>query len=497
MRVRFVAAAAAAQVTADAATRRITGRLVPFGEVATPTRGPARIEFAADGTHVPMDTVWLNREHDDAAVLGRAIDIDVRDDGVWATFDILPTTAGSDALAEAAAGARAGLSVEADIEASEDRDGTVLVTQSVIFGAALVRRPAFPSAGVTDVAATAANESEVPEEAPEVSDTPAVVEAAEQVEASAPIRLDIQPRPGIPTAVDYIMAAGRNDTNLLREYQRRIMAADPHTLTTDIAGLIPKLIVGPVVKLRDAQAPLFNALGPNAAPEGSSFSIPKVSTHLTDAAAATEKSDVTAPLDVVGVNVAMTFIKRAVNISYEAIQYSQPGVVGVAQDDLVDAVLRGCEAVAKTTVEAATGTNTKVTIALNGSDAWSKLSGAVSTQYGASGQRPDVFACAPDVWAKLVGFTNTLGSPLITTVNADLTGNWGTLFGLKVVVSPLMTAGKAYLLSTYGVKSWASGSVSLQLSQPTTFAYELGGGRNVGVSVADGKFITPVDIATT
>ena len=200
----------------------------------------------------------------------------------------------------------------------------------------------------------------------------------------------------------------------------------------------------------------------------------------------------TAPLVVGETLVTMSFIKRAANISYEAIAYSNPGVVGIAASDLVDAVLRGSEKVVTTGIEAAAGTNAAISVTDDGSDAWKVLSAGVSAFYSACGQMPSHFAAAPDVWAALAGLTNSLGQPLITGVSQTLGGTWGSLFGIPVVVSPSLTATKAFLLSDYGVKSWASSPVNLQVSLPTTFAYELGGGRNVGVSVADGKFITPV-----
>ena len=99
MRINLVTDANPA-VTADAASRRITGRLLPFDVAATPSVGP-RVMFASDGEHVPLEDLWLNREHADSEVLGRAVDVTSTDDGLHAAFQILETGAGSDALVEA------------------------------------------------------------------------------------------------------------------------------------------------------------------------------------------------------------------------------------------------------------------------------------------------------------------------------------------------------------------------------------------------------------
>lgn len=301
-------------------------------------------------------------------------------------------------------------------------------------------------------------------------------------------------RSALPSVAEYIIAAARQDDAVLADYRQRISAA-ADTFVEDIPGIIPETIVTPVVSLRDAAAPLFNALGPNVAPAGQSFNLPKITKHLTDAAAAAEGTDVTDDLKIGEVPVTMAFVKRAAPISYEAIQYSQPGIVGLVQNDLVESVLLGCENVIKTQLEAAAGTNAAVALANDGSDAWKKLAAAVSTFYGACGQMPDLVTAAPDVWAALAGMTNQLGAPLINGVNQTLSGSWGTLFGIPVVVSPKLTAGKAFMLSTYGVKSWAAGPVYLEVTKPSTFMYELGGGRSVGLSIADGKFITPLSVA--
>ena len=496
MRIQLTAPIDSAQVSADKATRVISGILIPFGSVGTPSIGPERIMFAADGDHIQAGgDVWLNREHDPGTVLGKLTQLDPSEQGLRARFSVLETQAGSDALVEAAAGARAGLSVEAEIrEYTQHEDGLVLITASTITEAALVRHPAFADASVTDVAATAAAQTE----RETMENTPAAVTTDEQptqVAAAAPLPSGIRVAEPLPSAADYIVAMGRGDQDRLRDFRARIQAAAPHTFVADVPGLIPTAIVAPVISLRDGSAPLFNALGPNAAPEGASFTLPVITDPLAEAAAATEKSDVTDQMKVDPIAVAMHFIKRAANISAEAIQYTQPGVVNVALGELADAVNLGAEKVIADGIAAATGTNAGASIKADGSDAWAVLAAAVSVHYGACGVRPDVFACAADLWADLAGFTNALGQPLIQGIGQNLSGGWGNLFGVPIVVSPKYGAGTGDLLSTKGVKSWASGAVQMQANEPTIMGFSVGAGRSVGVSVASGKFITPVSIA--
>ena len=154
----------------------------------------------------------------------------------------------------------------------------------------------------------------------------------------------------------------------------------------------------------------------------------------------------------------MHFVKRAAALSYESIQYSQVGLVGLASEEVSNAVVRGSENVATDALEAAIGTNPPVALAADGSDAWKALSAAVSVFFQACWQMPDRFAAAPDVWAALAGMTNQLAQPLINGVNQNLAGSWGTLFGVPVIVGPKHANSRdaALLISRGGASSVSS-----------------------------------------
>jgi hypothetical protein len=500
MRIRMTADTPA-HLTADRAARRITGVLLPFEVEGRPSMGPARIVVAAGAALTVDDGMVLNLEHDPARPIGRAVSTETTATGLLASFAVVDTTTGTDALVEAAEGLRTGLSIEAVDVQGTDTDGLFTITAARITEAALVRHAAFPQAFVTDVAATAATTQQ--EETVEDTTTLVAVDAATdqavpEVQAAAPApapmpRVQVTQAP--PTPGEFILATLSRDPSRMADMGRRIRAASPHTFVAEIPGLIPESIVGPVINLRAASAPLFNALGPNTAPAGKSFTIPYIDPNLDAATTGTEKSDVTDQLGVKEVNVTLDFVKRAVNLSAEAVAFSQPSVIDVAVSELADAIALGCEKNVGTKLEAVTGTGTAVEVAADGADAWAKLSAAQAAAYAATGRAGNVFACAPDVWAALAGFTNALGGTLIGGINQSLVGDWGTLFGMRVVVSPQMTAGKAFILNTAGVKTWTNASVNMRVDEPTILGYALGAGRSVGLSVASPKFITPVTFA--
>lgn len=129
--------------------RTVTGRILPFGEPGQTSAGAVTV--TAGAVTLPADPAdcSLNLEHDYRAPIGYATNFETRKDGIWATFQIIETTAGNDYLAEAAAGLRRGLSVEIDSPAIT----AGRLTAGQLTAVAAVVRPAYPSAGVTKLAA--------------------------------------------------------------------------------------------------------------------------------------------------------------------------------------------------------------------------------------------------------------------------------------------------------------------------------------------------------
>lgn len=147
------------QITAaDSESRTITGRIVAFNEPANASTG--KVIFAK-GSIVPKD-VFLNLEHDRTRRIGKTLSMNLNaDKSIDATFKIAKTTAGNDALEEAASGLRDGFSIELAVNDYEmQKDGTMKVLSGELTGVALVTEPAVKSAKVSDVAATEGENSE-------------------------------------------------------------------------------------------------------------------------------------------------------------------------------------------------------------------------------------------------------------------------------------------------------------------------------------------------
>ena len=276
---------------ADSQERTITGRIVAFNEPANASTG--KVVFA-EGSIAPTP-VFLNLEHDYKRRIGKTLDMSLSEDGksIEATFKIANTTAGTDALEEAATGLRDGFSVELSVsDYVSQADGSMKVLAGELTGVALVTEPAVRSARVSQVAAEIAEE-EISESAPESEETPTptegdeventvtnadtveTVEAAQSVTAAAKSvggftskpRLDFSPAKYLENTIK---------ASLGSEEARAYVAAASDT--TDNAGLIPTRQLTTVINgLANSTRSNIDAISRGTLPDaGMSFELPKI-----------------------------------------------------------------------------------------------------------------------------------------------------------------------------------------------------------------------------
>lgn len=285
-------------IAADSVERTITGRIVTFGEVGNTSIG--RTEFAAGS--IEPTPVLLNLEHDRARRIGKTLDIATAADnsGIDATFKISQTTAGTDALVEAADGLRDGFSVEVSISEYETlKDGTVRILAGELTAVALTSEPAIRSARVSSVAASE-EDSESTEDAEvqpttegdEVDTTVTQAEAVETVEAAQSVTAGAAaPRYSVGTQRVEVTAAAYMENKIKaslgdEDAKRYIYAADN---TTDNSAFnrtpqMTTIINGLATTVR----PSIDAISRGVLPDnGLTFEIPKVS-GLPSAAIADE-----------------------------------------------------------------------------------------------------------------------------------------------------------------------------------------------------------------
>lgn len=166
--------------------RTVTGMLLPFGEECRSSVG--RFTFSDDAVTVPEDVpgvVGFNREHDRAQPIGRATMLTHTPQGIIGTFKLATGPEGDSALEDIKSGKRRHLSAE--VTGLRIKEGRGIAAR--IFGAALVEKPAFPSAALFAAADTddsAPDTVESDDAAEEHTETTTDAPAPEDTEPAAP-----------------------------------------------------------------------------------------------------------------------------------------------------------------------------------------------------------------------------------------------------------------------------------------------------------------------
>jgi len=282
-----------AELTADAAERTISGKIVPFnGEVGNTSAGAVVFERGAINI-ADSSKVKLLLEHDPKQPIGRAQFFNETEEGIFASFKISKSSRGTDALIEASEELRTGLSVGVMVNAAKPKNGVLYVSSADLLEVSLVQAAAFKSAAVTDIAASEDEVAEPtqPTESETVVEETTAVEATPTVEAAA-----VEAARPTVTAMAYTkprieITAGKYAENTIRaalgdESARQYIAAADNT--TDNAGLVPTRQLSEIINpLGTTIRPSIDAISRGVLPDaGMTFEIPKITAMPTVAVAA-------------------------------------------------------------------------------------------------------------------------------------------------------------------------------------------------------------------
>ena len=168
-----------ASITAsDGESRMIAGKIAPYGEVGYTSAG--KVVFQEGSINIPnIEKVKLLMSHDNSKVVGRMRTMESKRDGMYATFSVSRSTAGSDAILLAQEQLMDGLSVGVEVSASEPKGDYLLVTAATLREVSLVESAAFSSAAVQSIAASESEAVEVQTQPTETESEAAVTTAPE------------------------------------------------------------------------------------------------------------------------------------------------------------------------------------------------------------------------------------------------------------------------------------------------------------------------------
>jgi HK97 family phage prohead protease len=115
-----------------------------------------KVVFQEGSINIPnVDKVKLLMSHDNSKVVGRMRTVESKKDGMYASFSVSRSTAGSDAILLAQEQLMDGLSVGVEVSASEPKGDYLLVTAATLREVSLVESAAFSTAAVQRIAAQA------------------------------------------------------------------------------------------------------------------------------------------------------------------------------------------------------------------------------------------------------------------------------------------------------------------------------------------------------
>lgn len=147
------------QFRVNRGARRIAGLVMPWGVVATDSRGMGQWRFQRGSlTWKDVGRVKLLRDHDISKPVGRAVSLDDREDGLHGVFQIARGRMGDETLELAEDGVLDGFSggplIEPDgWEMDRQQRGVRAVTNGRLAEVTITAMPAYDDARVTHVAA--------------------------------------------------------------------------------------------------------------------------------------------------------------------------------------------------------------------------------------------------------------------------------------------------------------------------------------------------------
>ena len=445
---------------ADAESRIIAGRIVSWNAEGNTSAG--RTMFQKDSIKMSKNTK-LVLQHDVTRPLGKLISFEQDDTGITAEFRIAKTTAGNDALEEAATGLRSDFSVGVDVEEWDNKDGVMAISASNLIEVSLVTDGAIPGAEVAKVAAvenevseTTQEETQSTNEGEQVSDTtvPEVAPAAETVEA-AKVEVKAATAPYISTTVrnpivdkaSYLEHSVRaqlgNDTSKMYV----AAAAD----TTDNAGLVPTRQLTEVINgISNADRPIIDSISRGALPDaGMTFEIPKITVAPTVAVASEAGTPSNTDMNSAFVSVDVKkYIGQQV-FSLEILDRSSPAFFNELVRQMEFAYAKATDVAVGTALIAGGtdgGNRAAFTTGALVSDFVSDA--AVSIYKGTLGFAQNIIV-SPEQWGALMGLVDSSNRPIFQqTINPQNAGGTltatairGNLLGLNLRVSTALTDG--------------------------------------------------------
>jgi HK97 family phage prohead protease len=470
--------------------REISGKIVPMGTGEVGKTNLGAYVFAAGSIDIEdVSKIKLLSQHDMKKPVGRMTAAESREDGIYATFKLSKSTGGNDALIMASEGLVTGLSIGAEIIASQpSRDGYTVVTSAKLKEVSLVTEPAFKSAQILEIAAeevTPVEENPTTEsETPVVEDT-TPVEATPSVEAAA-----VEAARPTVSAMYYtnpiIEVTKRNylentlKANLFGDDDSRqwLRAADNDQTTG--AGFIPTPQSTQLLNfLSNADRPMIDSVSRGTMPEfGKTFELPKITEvplvdQIDENGAVTESQ-----LEASFITVTKKSFKGRAITTLELLTNSTPAFLDELLVQMEFAYAKDTEEFVTTAIQGAGTLN--ATAQANSADGLLKyVSSAAAAVYSASLGFARNIVVTPEQWANIMSY-NDQGRPIYIAANPQNAGGALTPTSLRGSVAGLDLRVSRYMKGSGGV---GTADYSMAVINPDAYTWYEGARQQLRTNV--------------
>jgi HK97 family phage prohead protease len=483
-----------AELTADSASRTISGKIVPLNVEAGSTNY-GKVIFESGSIEISdAKSIKLLSQHDIKKPLGRAVSFSESDNSIDAVFSISRSQRGTEALILAEEGLQSGLSIGAEVLKSKVKDGVTYVSAARLVEVSLVTEPAFKSAQVTDIAAeesvveeiTQPTESEianVENTTPAVEATPVEAPAVEAARPTVTAMAYTKPRSPIISGGSYLEHTIK--AKLGNEDSRQYVLAADDSFTTNPA-FSPVSYVRDVATNTNADRPVIEACGGSRplSTYGMTVSIPKITANAT-AATVAEGGDPTATTAITSSYVNATVIKKMgfQRYSVELLDRSDPSFYEIMLANLRDGYAQATDAYVIAQITAG-GTQATATAA-DSAGLISFVSTESPAAYTATKRTAKSFVSGTSIWSTLLGATDTTGRPIYNAGNPmNNAGSAiptrsirGNVLGLDYYVDPNMVSTSidesAFIIEPRSIEIFESPALTLATNVPTTGEIEI------------------------
>ncbi len=469
--------------------REISGKIVPLGTGEIGQTNLGAYTFESGSIEIEdVSKIKLFSQHDMKKPIGRMTASENKADGIYATFKLSRSSAGTDALVMASEGLVSGLSIGAEIISSKpSRDGYTVVTAAKLKEVSLVTEPAFKSAQVLEIAAEEATAEAVEEPLPTESETvveDTTVEAtpveAAAVEAARPtVQAMVYTTPRIEvTKRNYLENTLK--ANLFGDDDSRqwLRAADNDQTTG--AGFIPTPQSTQLLNfLSNADRPFIDSISRGTMPEfGKTFELPKITEvplvdQIDENGAVTESQ-----LEASYITVTKKSFKGRAITTLELLTNSTPAFLDELLVQMEYAYAKDTEEFVTTAVQGA-GTLNATAQANSATGLLSYVSSAAAAVYSASLGFARNMIVTPEQWANIMSY-NDAGRPIYIAANPQNAGGALTPTSLRGNVAGLDLRVSRYMKGSGGV---GTADYSMAVVNPDAYTWYEGARQQLRTNI--------------